>query len=183
MNNKGEAEKGGTRVRRIIRYCITAIASLLLLFVCIEMYTFYRLSSDRLFRENYAPYELTRNENDSTGIENAYRQKKYVEVIQINKNSILSVKDVFLTGISYLETNDLSKAISNFQVVIADIKDDKTATLKDTAEYYLAMAYVKNNDYDQAIELMNSISNNSIHPYNDRFSPKYINRVKRLKWR
>ena len=183
MNNNGEAKKGSTKVRRIIRYCITAIASLLLIFVCIEIYTFYRLSSDRLFQENYTPYELTGYENDRAGIEKAYREKDFVEVIKINKASALSIKSIFLTGMSYLETNDLSKAISNFQVVIADIRDDKTATLKDTAEYYLAMAHLKNNDYDQAIELMNSISNNSTHPYNDRFNPKYIKKVKRLKWR
>jgi outer membrane protein assembly factor BamD (BamD/ComL family) len=96
---------------------------------------------------------------------------------------VLSIKDVFLTGMSYLETNDLSKAISSFQVVIADVKEDKTTVLKDAAEYYLAMAYLKNNDYDQAIELMNTIHDNSGHLYKNMFSQKYINKVKRLKWR
>ena len=52
---------------------------------------------------------------------------------------------------SYLETNDLARAISNFQVVIADVKDKERSELKDAAEYYLALAYLKNNDYDQAI--------------------------------
>jgi hypothetical protein len=55
--------------------------------------------------------------------------------------------------------------------------------LKDAAEYYLALAYLKNNDYDQSIELMNAIHANSTHFYTKKFSRKYINRVKRLKWR
>jgi hypothetical protein len=38
---------------------------------------------------------------------------------------VLTVKDIFLTGMSYLEINDLSKAISSYQVVIADMKGDK----------------------------------------------------------
>jgi predicted negative regulator of RcsB-dependent stress response len=84
---------------------------------------------------------------------------------------------------AYLETNDLPKAISSFQVVIADVKDEKAPVLKDAAEYYLALAYLKNNDYDQAIELMNTIHDNSSHLYTKKFSRKYINRVKRLKWR
>ena len=78
--------------------------------------------------------------------------------------------------------NDLSKAISSYQVVIADVKDKKSM-LKDAAEYYLALAYLKNNDYDQAIELMNTIHDNSSHLYTKKFSLKYIKRVKRLKWR
>ena len=96
---------------------------------------------------------------------------------------MLSVKDVFLTAMSYLESNDFSRAISNFQVVIADVRDDKNSVLKDASEYYLALAYLKNSDYDQALELMNAIHDNSSHLYKNKFSRKYINRVKRLKWR
>ena len=188
MNNGNDGtEKGINKARRIVRYSVAVAASVLLIFVCIVVYNFYRLSSDRLFAENYSAYELTtiRRENDSTEskIEKAYREKNYAGVININKNSVLSVKDIFLTGMSYLETNDLSKAISSYQVVIADIKDDKTSGLKNAAEYYLALAYLKNNDYDQAIELMNMIHDNSSHLYTKKFSGKYIKKVKQLKWR
>ena len=181
------AVKKMSKIRSIIRYSITIAASILLIVVCIVGYNFYRLSPGRLFAENYTVYELTTtgNRNDSTEskIEKAYREKKYAGVINLNRNSVLSIKDVFLTGMSYLETNDLSKAISNFQVVIAEVKDDKTSVLKDPSEYYLALAYLKNNDYDQAIELMNAIHDNSSHLYKGKFSRKYINKVKRLKWR
>ncbi|HEV8270899.1 MAG TPA: tetratricopeptide repeat protein [Chitinophagaceae bacterium] len=188
MDNGSEVTaKKISKLRGIIRYSVAVAASILLIFVCIEGYKFYRLSPGRLFAENYTAYELTttRGENDSTEskIEKAYREKNYIEVININKNSVLSVKDIFLTGMSYLEANELSKAISSYQVVIADVKDDKTSALKEAAEYYLALAYLKNNDYDQAIELMNIIHNNTSHLYTKKFSRKYINRVKRLKWR
>jgi predicted negative regulator of RcsB-dependent stress response len=176
-----------SKARRVVRYTVAVAASILLIFVCIEGYNFYRLSPDRLFVENYTTYELTTAvvENDSaeSKIAKAYREKNYTEVINLNKNSVLSVKDIFLTGMSYLETNDLSKAISSYQVVIADMKDDKTTVLKDAAEYYLALAYLKNNDYDEAIALMNTIHDNSSHLYTKKFSRKYIKRVKRLKWR
>jgi len=188
MDHSNEtAVKKTSKIRSIIRYGIPVTASLLLIFVCIEGYNFYRLSPGRLFAGNYTVYELatTGDDNDSSksNIEEAYRQKNYKEVIRLNANSVLSVKDIFLTGMSFLETNDASKAISNFQVVIADVKDNKSAVLKDAAEYYLALAYLKNNDYDQAIELMNAIHDNPSHLYKGKFSRKYINKVKRLKWR
>ena len=188
MDNGSEVTaKKIKKARRIVRYTVAVAASILLVIVCIVAYNFYRLSPDSLFTENYTPYELmtASSVNDSTGseIEKNYREKKYTEVISINKISVLSVKDIFLTGMAYLETNDLSKAISSLQVVIADVKNDKAPALKDAAEYYLALAYLKNNDYDQAIELMKAIHDNSSHLYTKKFSRKYINRVKRLKWR
>ena len=188
MDNGGEVTaKKISKVRRIVRYTVPIAASILLIFVCIEGYNFYRLSPGRLFAENYTAYELTttRRENDSTDskIEKAYREKNYAEVIKLNVNSVLSVKDIFLTAMSFLATNDPPRAISNFQVVIADVKDDKNSALKDTTEYYMALAYLKNNDYDQAIELMNAIHDNSSHLYSKKFSRKYINKIKRLKWR
>src|SRR5688572_9152965 len=94
-------------VRRIIRYAIAVAASILLIFFVIEGYKFYTLSPEKLYAENYAAYELTttRGINDSTEskIEKAYREKNYAEVIDLNKNSVLSIKDVFLTGMAYLE--------------------------------------------------------------------------------
>jgi len=188
MNNGNEVtEKRINKVRRIVRYSVAVAASVLLIVACIVVYNFYRLSSDRLFAEKYSAFESTtiRIVNDSTEskIEKAYREKNYAEVIKLNATSVLSVKDIFLTAMSFLEINDPSRAISNFQIVIADVKDDKNSALKDTTEYYLALAYLKNNDYDQAIELMNTIRDNSLHQYKSKFSRKYINKIKRLKWR
>jgi len=188
MNNGNEiTDERINKVRRIVRYSVAAAASVLLIFVCIVGFNFYRLSSDKLFAEKYSAYEspTIRIENDSTEskIEKAYREKNFAEVIKLNANSVLSVKDIFLTAMSFLETNDPSRAISNFQVVIADVKDDKNSALKDATEYYLALAYLKNNDYDQAMELMNTIRDNSSHQYKSKFSRKYINKIKRLKWR
>jgi tetratricopeptide (TPR) repeat protein len=171
-----------SKLQRVVRYGVPVIASVLLVFVCIEVYNFYRLTPTGLFNEKYVAYDVaTTKDTIETTISKAYHEKKYADVIRLNANSVLSVKDVFLTGMAFLETNDLSRAISSYQVVLADVKNDPA--LKDAAEYYLALAYLKNNDYDQAIELMNAIYNNTSHLYTKKFSRKYINRVKRLKWR
>jgi tetratricopeptide (TPR) repeat protein len=174
--------KKKSKLQRVVRYSVAVIASLLLIFVCIAVYNFYRLTPTRLFNEKYEAYNLTTTKDTiETSISKAYRAKNWADVISLNANSVLSIKDVFLTGMAFLETNDLSRAISSYQVVLADVKNDPV--LKDAAGYYLALAYLKNNDYDQAIELMNAIHNNSAHFYTKKFSRKYIMRVKRLKWR
>jgi tetratricopeptide (TPR) repeat protein len=186
MENESKlvTEKVG-KVHRIIRYGVAAVASVLLIFFLIAGYKFYTLSPEKLYAESYTAYDLitTHDGSDTTSpIEKAYKDKNYSEVIKLNRNLILSIKDIFLTGMAYLETKDYSRAVASFQIVTADLKNDKTA-LKDAAEYYLALAYLQNRDYDQAIELMNSIHDNSAHLYKNKFSRKYIKRVKRLKWR
>ena len=168
-------------LRRIIRYTVAAAATLLLIFILIEAYTFYTLSPEKLFAEKYEPYKVNPDTN-STNIEKAYDRKNYGQVITLNRELRLTLKDIFLTGMAYLETKDYSRAASSFQVVIADIEDKKTK-LKDTTEYYLALAYLENRDYDQAIELMNAIHADPSHLYKAKFSRRYINRVKRLKWK
>ncbi len=183
--DSNETVKNTWNVRRIIRYTVPAAASVLLIFIVIEGYKFYTLSPEKLYNENYTPYELntTRGGNDpASAIEKAYNQKNYSEVIKLNRLTVLSIKDIFLTGMAFLETKDYSRAVRSFQVVLTDIKDNKIA-LKEVAEYYLALAYLRDRDYDQAIELMNAIHHNPSHLYKEKFSRKYINRVKRLKWR
>src|SRR6187402_1216585 len=173
-NGSDVTAKKISKLRGIVRYSIAVTASLLLIFVCIEVYNFYSLSAGKLFAEKYTGYYWMATEDTTESeIEKAYKDEKYAEVINLNRNSVLSIKDVFLTGMSYLETNDLSKAISSYQVVIADVRDDKNSMLKDAAEYYLALTYLKNNDYDQAIELMSAIHDNPSHSYEKKFSLKY----------
>src|SRR5215204_105939 len=126
--DSNETVKSIRNVRRIIRYAIAIAASILLIFVVIEGYKFYNLSPEKLYVENYTPYELTtvHDDNDSaSAIEEAYKEKNYKEVISLNRLSVLSIYDVFLTGMAFLETKDYSRAVRSFQVVITDIKDNK----------------------------------------------------------
>lgn len=173
-------------IRRYARISIAIAASILLVFLTIEAVNFYRLSPNKLYSENYTPYELTSLRGEQTTpslIEKAYDEKRYEEVIRLNNTTVLSIKDIFLTGIAYLETGENLKAISSFQVVITDLGNDKQTALKEAAEYYLALAYLKNRDFDPAIELMSKIHEDPSHLYKEKFTRNFINRVKRLKWR
>ena len=186
-DNKNHAEKIKFRVKRIIRHSVAIASGLSLLILCYLAYTFFTLSPNTLYTDNYTPYKPDSREggtgDNPSKIEKAFRESNYTEVIHLNETSPLFPKDIFLTGLSFLETGNLSKAISSFQVVLADADKTKSTVLTDEAEYYLALAFLKNRDFDQAIELMIRIHDNPRHTNHGKFSRNYIRRVKILKWR
>ena len=175
------------RISKIARYTIAVAASLLLLVGAYLIYNFATLSSDKIFASRYHPYELvTLRDGSSTEspIEKAYRQKSYKSVVSIHKSGKdLSAHDHFLCGAAALELKDNTTAIDCFRSAILANKSASQADLADEAEYYLALAYIRNKDFDFALGLLRSIRDDQDHLYNKQVTPRLINRVKMLKWR
>jgi tetratricopeptide (TPR) repeat protein len=151
-------------------------------------YNFYNLSSQKVFASNYNSYELnTARDNDSVQVspaEKAYREKNYRKTTELISNqSQISVKDNFLSGMAYLELGNGAKAIDNLKKVIAENELAKTNLFNDEAEYYLALAYIRNGDYDYALDLLRNIKEDPGHLYNKKMTGKLIRQVKMLKWR
>ncbi len=172
--------------QKVVRYSVAIAACAALVFISIEGYKFYKLSPNDLYTENhiaYTPDNPRGTEPKENEIETAYREKRYADVTKIVFHRSLTPRESFLRGLSYLETGDLSRAITSFQSVLSDSMKTIDVFTKDGTEYYLALAYLKNRDYDESIELMNKIHDDPRHTYNERFSSKYIRRVKMLKWR
>lgn len=173
-------------VQRVVRYTVAVVACIAAVFISIEIYKFYKLSANGLYSESYEPYELNNTSGidlKQSDIDTAYREKRYSDVTKIVFHRSLTPRESFLRGLSYLETGDHSRAITSFQSVLSDSTKTIDRLTKDGSEYYLSLAYLKNHDYDESIELMSKIHDDPKHTYNDRFSAKYIRRVKMLKWR
>lgn len=173
--------------RRILRYVASVAASLLLLVGGYLAYTFYNLSSDKVFSANYQRYELaTVRDGGATesAAEKAYRDGHYQEVLRLQQAAGQpSVKDVFLAGAAALELKDNAKAQAAFSQVLQMNKTAGTAVLNDDAEYYLALALVQGKEYDQALELMHKIKNDTGHTYREKITRKLLRQVRMLKWR
>jgi predicted negative regulator of RcsB-dependent stress response len=172
-------------IKRAIRITTAVAASLLLVFAGIKGYQFYQLSPDKVYNENFVSYQLpvTRGSNDekSFEIKEAYQAQNYKDVIKWGrKYKAKVVEESFLIGLSYLQSNDPFSAITSLQPIV---KTDTKALLKQDAEFYLALAYLKNKDYDKAIDLMQKIKADTSHPYHQQFSDKTISQVKMLKWK
>jgi predicted negative regulator of RcsB-dependent stress response len=174
--------------RRIIRYSIAVAASVVLIVGSIIGYNFYNLSSNKVFASNYHSYELsTVRDGDSTQVspvEKAYREKDYSKATQTHSQAgYIAVKETFLAGMSYMELGNNTKAIDELKKVIAYNEAAGNNLFKDEAEYYLALTYIRNKDYDFALDLLRSIKENPEHIYNEKVTGKLIRQVKMLKWR
>lgn len=170
--------------RRIIRYGIAIAASVLVVILGAVIYNSNSVSSEKLFAENYHSYEVSTTRNGGTtetAIEKAYKEKDYKQVTVLADTSINNIKDLFLTAMAYMELKNNVKAIEEYKKVIAKNESAGTNMLKDEAEYYLALAFLHNKDYDHALEMMNKIHNDPNHIYNEKISAKLIDKVKSLK--
>ena len=173
--------------RRIFRYSIAVAASVLLVYIGIEAYSYFTLSADRVFANNYQPYELTTLRDNGTqhsAIEKAYRERNYSETISLYES--LTVKEIessFLAGMSYIELQQSGKAVEQFRTVLRMNEAAGTTIRKDPAEYYLALTLVKNKDYSSALEIFQKIKNDTNHLYHSKITGKLLRQVKRLRSR
>lgn len=171
--------------RRLVRYSMSVAAGLLIIFMGITAYNYFSLSADKLFKENYQSYDLNTVRDGDTAeistIEKAYREKKYEAVVAIINGAPSAIKEDFLKALSYTELGNNEKAISSFKQVIAKNKAAGTEVLMDEAEYYLALTYIRNREYDHALDLLNKIHNDPGHLYYEKVSNSMINKVKRLR--
>ena len=187
MMNELSSSKTRTAPRKLIRYTIAAAASILLLVGTYMIYNFVSLSPDKIYTSRYQPYELVNvrsGQERQTAVEKAYREKNYSLVLKIHsENKPFTVKDGFLCGVSALELNDNVKAIDCFNSVLKENWNSGNQAYIDAAEYYLALTYIRNKDYDYALDLLRSIRDNKTHLYNEKATAKLLRQVRMLKWR
>ncbi len=182
-DKKGRVKK--MTVGRMIRISVGVAAAVIFTFVAIEGYFFYKLSPESLYNEQYARYELSnvRSVTLRSDLEQAYADRNFSGVTQMHREKRnFSDQERLLIGISYMEQNNPGKAIELFRQITQN-KALFAEPLFEDAEYYLALAYLKNRDFDLAIPLMNKIHADTDHPYNEKFTKRFIRRVKLLKWR
>lgn len=176
-----------SRARRVMRYSISIAASILLVAILIIGYNFFTLSPERLYNGQYRAYELSSVRGDATPVsklETDYQRGQYKEVIEDRKRlEAATPKDDFLAGIAYLQTGNISAAITSFQSVIEKNRIAKTTFFNDDAQYYLALSYLRQRDYDQCLDIIATIRNNPSQLYHDQFSRGFVRKVKMLRWR
>jgi tetratricopeptide (TPR) repeat protein len=173
--------------RRLIRMTAAVAAAIILLAGSFWLYNFFTLSGNKVFQTAYKTYQLplTRDVNTTTtAAEEAYLQKNYTEVIRIhNTRDGITIKDEFLCGAAALELKDNAKAITCFKEVLELSSTQQPPVLKDEAEYYLSLSYIRNGDYANSLEMLKKIKNDPGHTYYTAVTQKLIRQVKMLKWR
>lgn len=185
MNKEQAPVRPISDARRIIRYVISVAASIVLVVLGVMGYNFYQLSPTKVFNEQYTRYEISTTRGgglSSLPIERAYREKHYAEVIASANNS-KDTLSLLLAGMAQLELKNYSAAARNYKQVIELNEKAGTRYLKDEAEYYLALAYLADKDYDLSLDQLQKIHADETHVYHVMVKRKLIRQVKLLKWR
>ena len=173
----------GRPAKKRLRMAIAVAASLILLIGAYFIFQTASPSAEKVFASNYSTYELiTLRDNDpETPVEKAYRAKNYNEVLRIHDaGEDHSPTGEFLCGASALEVKNFPKAIKCFNEVLDASRQTGLPLLKDEAEYYLSLAYIRNHNYTEALGLMESIQKDPAHKYNEKINDKLIRQVDKL---
>jgi tetratricopeptide (TPR) repeat protein len=164
-------------MRKAVRITMAVAASLLLIVVGVKFFNASN-SPEQLYNDTFVDYSLPVErgaQQNNTTVEKDYASRNYTAVIKDAQSNTLSGKDSFLTAISYLKTGNTTTAIQWLNTV------NGGSSFYPDAQFYLSLAYLKNKNYDKALELMNQIHDNRDHPYNSSISSELIEKVKKLK--
>jgi tetratricopeptide (TPR) repeat protein len=129
----------------------------------------------------YNSDELNITRSESTYLVEAlrfYQQKNYPVAIdlfnEVITNDPTNTAVKFYLAISYIETNQVDKAISNLEEIINDGRN----LYIEHAQWYLGLCLLKTNQTDQAIDLLKNITNDTNNHYRNDAS-KLLNQIKK----
>lgn len=169
-------------VKRIIRYSMAAAAGVLIIVAGVMVYNYLTLSPEKIFADNYRTYEtvVLRDENNPefSRLEKAYTEKKYDEVAAMSLDRPFTTKEILLKGMACLEIGDAEKAIEQYRRVTD--QSSATGLMKEEAEYYLLLAYIRNKQYAAALQLIESIRKQPGHLYYGKVTSRLVRQVKSL---
>ncbi|MBT1696004.1 hypothetical protein KK083_03890 [Fulvivirgaceae bacterium PWU4] len=129
------------------------------------------LSPERIFNDEFKPYAIrtTRGSSAPADIVSLYRDHDYNHYLSAYQaREVKSLQEIFLAGNVYLIKADAARAIQCFRQVM--IENEKRAAedqrYYEDSEYFLALAYLQNNEPDKAEILFRKIMAAPQHPYN-----------------
>ncbi len=153
---------------------------------------FATLSPATLYMEEVVSYipETTRDESDPRKaaveyeMQTEYVKSNYTRVVELyQKSTTRNIRESFLAGNAYLATNQSFQAITCFQRVMALSSRENTFDYYQEAEYYLAWAYLKNNQLKEANQLFDKIYQSEYHIHNSDVDSWFYWKLKLLQWK
>jgi hypothetical protein len=180
---KGRAEPTG-RIganRRIIRFAIAIAASVLLVVLAARLFVREGRSAEQLFADNFRTYELStvRGTENEDAVEKAYRSKDFKTVIAMTDSS-RTIRNLFLSGMAFLEQKQPKPAIDRFKKVLQQDEARGSTDFMDEAEYNMALAFLLDKQYSFALGLMQKIKDNPMHTYREKITDRLIRDIKKL---
>lgn len=173
-------------VRSIGFYALRAAAVVLISVASYTAAMYITATPERLYNDGFVPYELpaTRNNNQSTAIEHAYKNADWQKVLTLaTAEKTLNQETLFFAGMANLQLNQAQQAADYFQQVLNVHTATSNTVYMSESQFYLSLAYVKLNEGGKAYTLLQQIRNNPNHPFYKE--AKHINllKIKLLSWK
>ncbi|MDQ6812401.1 MAG: hypothetical protein M3040_01475 [Bacteroidota bacterium] len=183
MKELKETASKKTRVIPMFAKVFRVAAVFIVVIGCLAIYQYTSLSSEKLFNSNYQAYSLheSRGDNSSSTLEQLF--KRHLTQQLISSFSTVrqpTVTDYFYLANAYLERHNAPAAIQALHSVQQKNAKQNSHLLEDDVEYYLAMAYLQNNEPSKALPLLSNIHNDEQHLYHDKVSSLFLLKVKLL---
>lgn len=179
MQELSSVRKEETKIvpmRKIIRYGLAIAASVIIILVGVNIFSSPSLSSEKLYNEAYVDFDASasRNSGATTEITQLYQAHNYKSIAEKSNTAKLSQQDSLLVGLSYLKLDQAPTAIQWLRSISTQ------NVYRQDADFYTALAYVRNKNYNEAISLIQKIHSDPTHIYHGQFSDDYIDKLKKL---
>ncbi|MDN3586255.1 hypothetical protein QWY86_06225 [Pedobacter aquatilis] len=135
------------------------------------LYKFISVSAESTYHQQYLAFTIStdRGSAATSAIENAYQKQDYNQLITLfKKTGKHTSNERFIAGMAYLQLNMVKNAIDIFNDILKT--EGENGNLHDDAEYYLGLAYIKNHNFAEALNLFERIHKDKSHIYNEKVS-------------
>lgn len=161
------------------RATLLIAASVVIALTAIGLGYYAYLSPERIFNDQFKPYAVrtVRGSSAPADIVLLYRDHDYDHYLSAYQaREVKSLQEMFLAGNVYLIKADPARAIQCFRQVM--IENEKRAAedqrYHEDSEYFLALAYLQNNEPDKADILFRKIMTTPQHPYHHEVGNKLL---------
>ena len=161
-------KSSGGVVRSLYKTGLRIAAILILLLGISLFYKYNTVNNTSVYHQYFADYTLntSRGENSSNAMDEAYRNQNWDGVMAaFNQESFKTNKAYFLAGMAALKLEKYPEAVSHFEFILNANTRSGDKYFQDDAEYYLALAYLMDNQTDKGVSLLNKIRVNKNHLY------------------
>ncbi|HTQ64100.1 MAG TPA: hypothetical protein VMI12_04845 [Puia sp.] len=161
----------GAVVRKMFSNKLRIAASILLFITAATLYKYTSVNSASFYNKYYSSFELntSRGVENTNAMEQAFRNKNWSEVVLIfNKSAQKNNESYFLEGMAQMELKNYPTAINAFNQVMSENAKSKENYFQDESEYYLAMAYLANNEAGKAMPILEKIKADKNHIYHEK---------------
>jgi tetratricopeptide (TPR) repeat protein len=170
-------------IRRILKYSSRIAAIVIMVWGTTVLYQYFTATPEQLFRDNYETFTLreTRGVSGVSVLQQPFKKGDMKTTMALfNQLKDPQAEDYFLHANAALQAGNSSEAIKSFLALQQKNKSANTHIFEEDTQYYLALAFLHNNEPAAALPLFEQIHSDKNHPYYRKVSSWFLKKLQRL---